>query len=155
MALHNIEIAVEYPTIRSPLEIENSSGPSVIVTEPLLRSHAAALRAIPAVSQARPGSILNATTHRQKSPPGPQPGTAPPHKTIPRRGLYTGTVTPSRRSWRSGPGYLILPENPGCLTRKFARPRPRSSRPSRLRVSFSVRGGKRVSREEREAGKDG
>jgi hypothetical protein len=70
-------------------------------------------------------------------------------------GLYTGTVTPSRRSWRNEPGYLILPEIPGSLTRKFARLRPRSSRPSRLRVSFSVRGGKRVSREEREAGKDG
>jgi hypothetical protein len=88
-------------------------------------------------------------------------------------GLYTRTVTPSRRSWRSGPGYLILPEIPGCLTRKFARPGPcssrppacfrvrpfitvsiSSSRPSRLRVSLSVRGGKRVSREERVAAKD-
>jgi hypothetical protein len=34
--------------------------------------------------------------------PRTAPGTAPPYKTISRRGLYAGTVTPSRRSWRSG-----------------------------------------------------
>ncbi len=44
-------------------------------------------------------------------------------------GLCTRTVTPSRRSWHSGPGCLILPKIPGSLTRKFARLRPCSSRP--------------------------
>ena len=55
----------------------------------------------------------------------------PPYKTIPRRGLYTRTVTPSRRSW-----HLILP---GRLTRKLARLRPYSSRQRVRPVNPGVR----------------
>ena len=56
-------------------------------------------------------------------------GTASLTRQFPAGWLYTRTVTPSRHSWRSGPEYLILPETPDCLTRKFARPGPCSSRP--------------------------
>jgi len=65
---------------------------------------------------------------RNKIPPWTAAGTASLTRQFPAGGLYTRTVTPSRRSWRSGPGYLILPETPDCLTRKFARPGPCSSR---------------------------